>query len=130
MAVKKKVLMPLGIAAILIIGGIIMFNPFTGKDEPIHKHEQDRIVQYIREHIELVDGKPIKKIEFVEFQKNDMTGTWRMTTTINSKYNISFSENEIGGEIETANYSPKEFKQSNEKIKSNRMDNVEIVYYY
>lgn len=106
-----------------------MFNPFTGEDEPIHKHEQDRVVKYIREHIELVDGKPIKKIEFIEFQKNDMTGTWRITTTINGKYDISFSENSLGEEIETANYSPEEFKESDEKLKSDRIDSVEIIYF-
>ncbi|MGT2928781.1 hypothetical protein ACVR1G_00755 [Streptococcus dentasini] len=129
MTVKKKAVILLGITVVLVIGGIIMINPFTGKDEPRYKSEQDRIVQYIGEHIELVDGEPIKKIEFIEFQKNDMTGTWRITTTINGKYDISFSENSLGEEIETANYSPKEFKESDEKLKSDRVDSVKIIYF-
>nr|WP_205009598.1 hypothetical protein [Streptococcus loxodontisalivarius] len=95
-----------------------------------YKLEQDRIANYLIEHIELVDGESIKEIEFVEFQKNNMTGTWRITATINEKYDISFSEDSLGGEIETANYSPKEFEESYEKLSNDySIKDIEIEYF-
>ncbi|MGT2625403.1 hypothetical protein [Streptococcus thoraltensis] len=113
----------------LIIGGVIMFNSFPSKDESKYKEEQDRIVQYIENHVGLTDGKPVSKIEFIEFKQNDMTGTWRITTKINETYKISFTEDELGGEIETSNYSPKEFKENDDILENNIIDNVEIDYF-
>ncbi|EHJ52350.1 DUF1433 domain-containing protein [Streptococcus macacae] len=94
MAVKKKVLMPLGIAAVLIIGGIIMFNPFTGKDEPKYKHEQDRMVKYLVQNYE-----GIKKVEFTEIEHNKMTGSYSFYATINNKIKVNFTLMGLDGEI-------------------------------
>ena len=106
-----------------------MFNPFTGKDEPKYKAEQDRVAQYFVEHYELTNGDFIKTIEVIEFDKNDTTGTWRITITVNEKYNISFNENELGGEIRSSNYSPKEFKVR-ENINHIQSDSdIELTYY-
>ncbi|MBF1712457.1 MAG: hypothetical protein HXO88_01760 [Streptococcus intermedius] len=128
----KKTKLSIVAFVIFVIGGIIMFslNQKRAQTEAQQiRHEQERIVQYIGEHIELMDGKNIDKIEFVEFQKNDMTGTWRITTKINNKYNISFSVNKLGEEIEIANYSPSEFKQNDKKKRNKHTNNVEIIYF-
>ncbi|MFC3931517.1 hypothetical protein ACVR0S_06300 [Streptococcus dentapri] len=126
----KKLLIPLGITVVLIGGGLAMINPFTGEDEPKYKHEQDRVAQYLVEHYELTNGDAIKTIKVIEFDKNDMTGTWRITITVNEKYDISFNENELGGEIRSSNYSPKEFivQEKINHIQSN--SDIELTYYH
>ncbi|MFC3931621.1 hypothetical protein ACVR0S_06995 [Streptococcus dentapri] len=80
MTLKKKLIVLLGITAVLVIGGIATINPFTGEREPKYKQEQDRMAQYLVEHYELTNGDSIKSIEIIEFQKNEMTGYWRITT--------------------------------------------------
>ncbi|QTZ58812.1 hypothetical protein MCPGFBBE_00914 [Streptococcus equi subsp. zooepidemicus] len=106
-------------ALIIILGGVITTGWLNG----------DRVVKYIGEHIELGNGKPITKIEFIEFQQNLSTGTWTITATVNNKYNIVFGEDYLGGEIETAYYTYKEFKYSDEKLNNSNKDKVEIIYY-
>ncbi|HEL0634890.1 TPA: hypothetical protein ACQQAT_001552 [Streptococcus equi subsp. zooepidemicus] len=119
------------VALITILGGILTMNWLN--DERLKKkkyrQEQDRVVKYIGEHIELGNGKPITKIELIEFQQNLSTGTWRITATVNNKYNIVFGEDYLGGEIETAYYTYKEFKYSDEKLNNSNKDKVEIIYY-
>ncbi|HEL0612890.1 TPA: hypothetical protein TUU92_001892, partial [Streptococcus equi subsp. zooepidemicus] len=102
------------VALIIILGGILTMNWLN--DERIKKEkyrqEQDRVGKYIGEHIELGNGKPITKIEFIEFQlETATTGTWSITAIVNEKYLIHFSEDRLGEEIRTSYYSPKEFKQ-------------------
>ncbi|EHJ53203.1 membrane protein [Streptococcus macacae NCTC 11558] len=105
-----------------------MFNPFTGKDEPIHKHEQDRVAKYLVEHYELANGDKIKTVEVTEFQKNDMTGFWRITTKVNNKYYISFSKKQIGDELEGEGYYPNEIKDRSESSQDSNMRNVKVIY--
>ncbi|NGL84490.1 hypothetical protein [Streptococcus equi] len=119
------------VALIAILGGILTMNWLN--DERLKKkkyrQEQDRVVKYIGEHIELGNGKPITKIEFIEFQlETATTGTWSITAIVNEKYLIHFSEDRLGEEIRTSYYSPKEFKQYSEKMRNN-MTNVETIYY-
>lgn len=119
------------VALIAILGGVITMNWLN--DERLKKEkyrqEQDRVVKYIGEHIELGNGQPITKIEFIEFQQNLSTGTWTITATVNDKYSIVFGEDYLGGEIETAYYTYKEFKYSDEKINNSNKDKVELIYY-
>ncbi|HEK9990866.1 TPA: hypothetical protein TVS21_000107 [Streptococcus equi subsp. zooepidemicus] len=119
------------VTLITILGGILTMNWLNGEElkKKEYRQEQDRVVKYIGEHIELGNGKPITKIEFIEFQQNLSTGTWTITATVNNKYNIVFGEDYLGGEIETAYYTYKEFKYSDEKLNNSNKDKVEIIYY-
>ncbi|HEL1433672.1 TPA: hypothetical protein TVW96_001917, partial [Streptococcus equi subsp. equi] len=104
-------------ALIIILGGILTMNWLNGEElkKKKYRQEQDRVVKYIGEHIELCNGQPITKIEFIEFQlETATTGTWSITTIVNEKYLIHFSEDRLGEEIRTSYYSPKEFKQYSE----------------
>ncbi|HEL1270657.1 TPA: hypothetical protein TVR04_002004, partial [Streptococcus equi subsp. zooepidemicus] len=115
------------VALITILGGIITMGWFNGEElkKEKYRQEQDRVVKYIGEHIELGNGQPITKIEFIEFQlETATTGTWSITAIVNEKYLIHFSEDRLGEEIRTSYYSPKEFKQYSEKMRNN-MTNVE-----
>ncbi|HEL1371819.1 TPA: hypothetical protein TVS18_001942, partial [Streptococcus equi subsp. zooepidemicus] len=82
------------VALITILGGILTMNWLN--DERLKKkkyrQEQDRVMKYIGEHIELCNGQHIIKIECIEFQQNLSTGTWIITATVNDKYDISFAE--------------------------------------
>lgn len=127
MTLKKKLTILLGITVVLI-GGLVMFNPFTGKDEPKYKAEQDRVAQYLVEHYELTNGDSIKLIEIIEFQKNEMTGYWRITTKINDKYYISFSEKQLGGELEGEGYDSGEIRVLPEDNQVGNIGNIKIIY--
>ncbi len=112
----------------VILGGLVMKNLFATTEASSRKQEQDRIVNYIKQHVELTNGNQIKKIEFIDFQKNEMTGFWRVSSKINDKNIISFEESKISGEIELSNYSPKYFRILNETSKKNSND-ISIIYY-
>ncbi|HEL1158567.1 TPA: hypothetical protein TVK18_001947, partial [Streptococcus equi subsp. zooepidemicus] len=90
------------VTLITILGGILTMNWLNGEElkKKKYRQEQDRVVKYIGEHIELGNGQPITKIEFIEFQQNLSTGTWTITATVNDKYSIVFGEDYLGGEIE------------------------------
>ncbi len=122
------------VTLITILGGVITMNWLN--DERLKKEkyrqEQDRVVKYIGEHIELGNGKPIIKIEFIEFQlETATTGTWSITAIVNDRYDISFAEDYLGGELITAvyNYNEFKFKQSGEQLTTHDMDKVKVVYY-
>ncbi|HEL0165590.1 TPA: hypothetical protein TUM42_001889 [Streptococcus equi subsp. zooepidemicus] len=119
------------VTLITILGGMLTMNWLNGEElkKKKYRQEQDRVVKYIGEHIELCNGQPITKIEFIEFQlETATTGTWSITAIVNEKYLIHFSEDRLGEEIRTSYYSPKEFKQYSEKMRNN-MTNVETIYY-
>ncbi|MCD3459075.1 DUF1433 domain-containing protein [Streptococcus equi subsp. zooepidemicus] len=80
--------------AILVMGGIAMFNSFTGKDEPRYKHEQDRMVEYLAQNYE-----GIEKVEFTEIDHNAMTGTYSFYAIINTKIKVDFTLWGLKGEI-------------------------------
>ncbi|QTR93292.1 membrane protein [Streptococcus equi subsp. zooepidemicus] len=121
------------VALITILGGILTMNWLN--DERLKKkkyrQEQDRVMKYIGEHIELCNGQHIIKIECIEFQQNLSTGTWIITATVNDKYDISFAEDYLRGELITAvyNYNEFKFKQSGEQLTTHGIDKVKVVYY-
>ena len=89
---KKNILVMLSILIITILSG-------CQKKEEVSTYEQDRVAQYILDNVELVDGSEIKKMKFVEYEKNTSTQTWYVSVELNSKYNVSLTENHIGDEL-------------------------------
>ncbi|MGR1383020.1 hypothetical protein UW666_10530 [Streptococcus agalactiae] len=106
-----------------------MKNLFATTEASSRKQEQDRIVNYIKQHVELTNGNQIKKIEFIDFQKNEMTGTWGISTKINEQFSISFSEDRIGGKLRALGYQPNEIGFS-KYINSNNqnVNDIEVIY--
>ncbi|HEL0009876.1 TPA: hypothetical protein TUL06_001090 [Streptococcus equi subsp. zooepidemicus] len=125
MTVKKKVIILLGMVAILVIGGMAMFNSFTGKDEPRYKHEQDRMVEYLAQNYE-----GIEKIEFKNFEKNTKTGYYTSVAEIDDQFEVTFYERGAGGEI-SLDYYTREFII--QYPRANRRDSfkgsIKVVYY-
>ncbi|HEL1039910.1 TPA: hypothetical protein TVE65_001945 [Streptococcus equi subsp. zooepidemicus] len=125
MTVKKKVIILLGMVAILVMGGIAMFNSFTGKDEPRYKHEQDRMIEYLAQNYE-----GIEKVEFKNFEKNTKTGYYTSVAEIDDQFEVTFYERGAGGEI-SLDYYTREFII--QYPRANRRDSfkgsIKVVYY-
>ncbi|HEL0793448.1 hypothetical protein KUG02_09240 [Streptococcus equi subsp. zooepidemicus] len=119
------------VALIAILGGVIKMNWLN--DERLKKEkyrqEQDRVINYLVEHYELANGDDIKTIEVTEFQQIKIVDFWSITTKVNGKYKISFTEDQLGEEITTSNYSPKEFKVQEDTDNKQNLSDIELIYY-
>lgn len=60
-------------------------------DKKAVRQDQDRIVEYIKEKVELQNKEEIKKIKFVDYEKNTSTGFWRYEVIINDKIRLTFT---------------------------------------
>ncbi|HEM2961077.1 TPA: hypothetical protein U0727_000788 [Streptococcus suis] len=105
---KKRLVLFTGLL-FLSIGGMMMFNFHRMSEEEklqaqIRK-EQERMVLYAVNHYE-----GIEKIEFVNFEKDNKTGTWDSDAIINDKFHVTFvswGEDDItinGGKSQTGDY--------------------------
>ena len=119
----------LAIVAIFVI--IIVFAVGTNSSEDKRKirQDQDRMVQFVLENIQLKNGEEIEKIKFLEFDKDISSGMWRAKLEINSKYRIALSENDLGEEIKISLSDPNEIEISKEKIISRNINNIKIEYF-
>lgn len=81
----------LGIVAFFIIIIVFAFNYETGEDKGKIRKDQERIVEYIKEKVELQNKEEIRKIEFVKYKKNISTGSWRYDVVINNKIDLHFT---------------------------------------
>ncbi len=115
---------------VLIILGSLLLSLLSGcgKEDKISKTEQDRVARFIVNNIKLVDGEDIKTIEFLQFSKNTSTQIWRITVEINSRYEISLKENNLGEDISSFVYNDEEIVINKEEQTKNISD-VKIIYY-
>ena len=60
-------------------------------DKKAVKQDQDRIVEYIKEKVELENKEELKKIKFVEYEKNTSTGAWHYDVVINDKIELYYT---------------------------------------
>ena len=77
------------IAFIMII--IIYAFVGTSEDKGKIRKDEDRIVEYIKEKVELQNNEEIRKIEFVKYEKNLSTGIWDYEVIINDKIKLTFT---------------------------------------
>ena len=129
---KKNMLVILSILIITILSG-------CQKKEEVSTYEQDRVVQYILDNLEPVDGSEIKKIKFLRFEIPPTAAqTWDIDVEINDTITMLLSENKLGDKL-SYGYSPEELKIKKEKkeirkekkeIKKEKKEkrNIEIIY--
>ena len=124
----KSIIGRIILAFIAFIVIIIVFAVGTNSSEDKRKirQDQERMVQYVLEKVELKENEEIKKIKVIEFKKNFSTGTWKCDLEINGKYNITLKEDELEGEIRTSLYNANEIRINKEKV--NKINNVKIEY--
>ena len=81
----------LGIVAFFMIIIVFAFNYETGEDKGKRRKDQERIVEYIKEKVELQNKEEIKKIKFVDYEKNTSTGAWHYDVVINDKIELYYT---------------------------------------
>ena len=81
----------IGIVAFFVIIIVFTFNYETGEDKREIRKDQDRIVEYIKEKVELQDKEEIREIKFVKHEKNTSTGSWDYEIIINDKIKLMFT---------------------------------------
>lgn len=86
----------IGRIILAFIGFIVIITIYglygeTGEDKGKIRKDEDRIVEYIKEKVELQNKEEIRKIKFVDYEKNTSTGAWYYDVIINDKIELSFT---------------------------------------
>ena len=86
----------IGRIILAFIGFIVIITIYglygeTGEDKGKIRKDEDKIVEYIKEKVELQNKEEIRKIEFVKYKKNVSTGSWRYDVVINDKIDLHFT---------------------------------------
>ena len=117
----------LGIVAFFMIIIVFAFNYETGEDKGKIRKDQERIVEYIKEKVEMNDNEAIKKIEFKGYEENFSTGYWSYDVILNNKITISFLLKGLGGEllVETYKGGKLKFLETNKKYNNG---SAEVIY--
>ena len=118
---KKNILVMLSILIITILSG-------CQKKEEVSTYEQDRVAQYILDNVELVDGNEIKKIEFLEFEKNASTQIWEIAVELNSSYSLLLSEDRLAENLRFSGFYAEEMSIRKQGKRIINKNNIEIIY--
>ena len=117
---------------ICIIGGIVMFSLNHQKEKTLEEKmriEQERVALFVVNRVKLKTQNPIETIEFIEFRKNETTGTWRITLVINGVATISLSEDAFGDVIRTSGYYLEDMSVDETDVPYTKtIDNIKIRY--
>ena len=108
---------------------IIIVYAFVGNSEDKGKirKDEDRIVEYIKEKVELQNNEEIRKIEFVKYEKNLSTGIWDYEVIINDKIKLTFTAWREREEVRLSYYDDEDINIL--KIKKNISEtNIEVIY--
>ena len=108
---------------------IIIVYAFVGTSEDKGKirKDEDRIVEYIKEKVELQNNEEIRKIEFVKYEKNLSTGIWDYEVIINDKIKLTFTAWREREEVRLSYYDDEGINIL--KIKKNISEtNIEVIY--
>ena len=113
------------IAFIVII--IVYACVGTSEDKGKIRKDEDRIVEYIKEKVELQNNEEIRKIEFVKYEKNLSTGIWDYEVIINDKIKLTFTAWREREEVRLSYYDDEDINIL--KIKKNISEtNIEVIY--
>ena len=108
---------------------IIIVYAFVGTSEDKGKirKDEDRIVEYIKEKVELQNKEEIRKIKFVNHEKNTSTGSWKYNVIINDKIKLTFTAWREREEVRLSYYDDEDINIL--KIKKNISEtNIEVIY--
>ena len=121
---KKNILVILSILITIMLAG-------CQKKEEVSTYEQDRVAQYILDNVELVEGNEIKKIKFLQFDKNASTQIWEIAVELNSSYSLLLSEDRLAENLRVSGYSDKEIRINRRKLSGYEVKdikNIELIY--
>ena len=111
---------------------LVLLTVFTtGCEDKVDKkavrQDEDRIVEYIKEKVELENKEEIKKIKFVDYEKNTSTGFWRYEVIINDKIILIFTAWRQRAEVYLS-YVDKGNINLLENKKNTNESNIEVIY--
>ena len=96
-------------------------------DKNAIRQDEDRIVEYIKEKVELENKEEIKKIKFVEYEKNTSTGFWAYEVIINDKIKLTFTAWRERAEVYLSYVDEGNIKLIENKKNKNE-SNIEVIY--
>ena len=117
----------LGIVAFFVIIIVFAFNYETGEDKGKIRKDQERIVEYIKEKVELQNKEEIREIKFVKHEKNTSTGAWYYDVIINDKIELSFTAWRASNEVVLSISNEGDIKLIENKKNTNET-NIEVIY--
>ena len=91
---KKRILISrilLAIITIIVLMVVFFYKPEPSEEDIKRRQDEDRIVEYIKEKVELENKEEIRKIKFVDYKKNTSTGSWRYYVIINDKIELWYT---------------------------------------
>ena len=117
----------LGIVAFFVIIIVFTFNYETGEDKGKIRKDENRIVEYIKEKVELENKEEIKKIKFIDHKKNTSTGSWKYEVIMNDKIKITFTAWRKSEEVYLSYVDEGNIKLIENKKNQNE-SNIEVIY--
>ena len=96
-------------------------------DQKAIRQDQDRIVEYIKEKVELENKDEIRKIKFGKYKKNVSTGSWRYDVVINDKIYLYFTSWRERKEVVLGSSDENEINLVKNKNNINE-SNIEVIY--
>ena len=117
----------LGIVAFFVIIIVFTFNYETGEDKGEIRKDENRIVEYIKEKVELENKEEIKKIKFIDHEKNTSTGSWKYEVIINDKIKLTFTAWRKSEEVYLSYVDEGNIKLIENKKNKNET-NIEVIY--
>ena len=117
----------LGIVAFFVIIIVFTFNYETGEDKGKIRKDENRIVEYIKEKVELENKEEIKKIKFIDHKKNTSTGSWKYEVIMNDKIKLTFTAWRKSEEVYLSYVDEGNIKLIENKKNQNE-SNIEIIY--
>ena len=117
----------LGIVAFFVIIIVFAFNYETGEDKGKIRKDQERIVEYIKEKVELENKEEIREIKFVKHEKNTSTGAWYYEVILNDKIELSFTAWRKSDEVVLSSFDGNDINLIKNKNHINE-SNIEVIY--
>ena len=122
----------IGRIILAFIGFIVIITIYwlygeTGEDKGKIRKDEDKIVEYIKEKVELQNKEEIRKIEFVKYKKNTSTGTWYYEVILNDKIELSFTAGRKSDEVVLSSFDGNDINLIKNKNHINE-SNIEVIY--
>ena len=127
---KKRILISrilLAIITIIVLMVVFFYKPEPSEEDIKRRQDEDRIVEYIKEKVELENEENIIKIKFVKSEKNLSTGSWAYEVIINDNIKLTFTAWRKSKEVYLSYVDEGNIKLlENKKNKSEY--NIEVIY--
>ena len=127
---KKRIIISrilLAIITIIVLMVVFFYKPEPSEEDIKRRQDEDRIVEYIKEKVELENEENIRKIKFVKSEKNLSTGSWAYEVIINDNIKLTFTAWRKSKEVYLSYVDEGNIKLiENKKNKSEY--NIEVIY--